>query len=135
MLIYEDLGRIRSTGGEGVGGEVCVSSCGYLQWLYQQLVKTADRYHAPFFILISLTWIYISVVECNFTWILICAIFTKICAWSLSEPWKTLFCKWKVKFWRKKISSALLYEMFPLCLNYSILLKNLIKKAQKNTPN
>jgi hypothetical protein len=116
MLIYKDLRRIRSTGWEGVGGEVCVSSCGYLQWLYQQLVKTADRYHAPFFIQIFLTWIYISVVEWNFTWILTCAIFTMICAWSLSKPWKKLFCQWKVKFWRKKFSSTLLYEMIPLCI-------------------
>jgi hypothetical protein len=61
-----------------------------------------------------LTWIYISVVKCIFSWILTCAIFTKICAWSLSERWKTLFCPWKVKFWRKKFSSTLLYEMFPL---------------------
>jgi hypothetical protein len=45
---------------------------------------------------IAITWIYISVVKC----ILTCAIFTKICAWSLSEPWKTLFCQWKVKFWQ-----------------------------------
>ncbi len=54
-------------------------------------------------------------MKCIFTWILTCAIFTKICAWSLSEPWKTLFCQWKIKFWRYKISSTLLYEMFPLC--------------------
>ncbi len=103
MLIYKDLRRIRSTEGEGVGREVCVLS------------EDRRLLSRTFFIQFCLTWIYISVMKCIFTWILTCAIFTKICPWSLSELWKTLFCSWKVKFELKKISSTLLYEMFPLC--------------------
>jgi hypothetical protein len=48
MLDFEGFSHFGSTEGEGVGGEVSVTSKEYLQRPYQQLVKIVDCYHTPF---------------------------------------------------------------------------------------